>query len=352
MGVLVMLHTGIVGASGYSGVELMRIISGHPEMKISYLTAHTYSGERVSSLYPSLAGTEDDLFREFDPAEAAQSCDNVFFALPHGESMDKIPALTDLGVKVVDLGADYRLRDIRLFKEWYGIDHSHPDLVRSSAYGIPEYCRDEIRDADLVANPGCYPTGALLGIIPLALNGMIGEGPVLIDSKSGASGAGRKLDLALHFSQLDENLKPYSVSGHRHAPEIEEALTLIGGVEGKEICFVPHLVPMVRGILTTIYVPLKGYVTAEDARNALGDCYKDEFFIHVLEKGSYPETKAVTGTNRCHIALELQEGSSTAVVMTAIDNLGKGAAGQAVQNMNLMCGLDEKSGIDNVGLYP
>ncbi len=347
-----MLKVGVVGASGYAGAELLRLIKNHPGMEVTYVTAHTYAGQSVSSLYPAFLGVLDDKFEEFNLDKAKEKCEALFFSLPHGKSMEMIPGVLESGIKVVDLGADFRLGKPEVFEEWYGVEHSSPVILEGVVYGLTEFNREKVIAAEIVANPGCYPTGALLGLLPLVKGGLVGEGQVVVDSKSGASGAGRGLDLSLHFSQLDENLKPYSVSGHRHLPEIEQEVIKFGQEENIGICFVPHLVPMVRGILTTMYVPIKSGVGAKEIGEILALAYESEKFVTVMNSGSYPETKAVQGTNRCHVGYDLQESLEIAVVMTAIDNLGKGAAGQAIQNMNLMCGLEEDQGLKQTALFP
>jgi N-acetyl-gamma-glutamyl-phosphate reductase len=338
----------------------MRIIRGHPEMEVTVTTAHQYAGERVASLYPSLEGFYDGTFAEFDAEVVHENCDAVFLGLPHGESMAVAPGLLDAGKKVVDLSADFRLRDPASYENWYGTEHACPGLLGEAVYGLPEVNREKISGARLVANPGCYPTCALLGLFPLAGAGMIG-GPVVIDAKSGISGAGRKLTLATHYTQAAENICPYGVSGHRHLPEITAELSRLAGGAEVPIVFTPHLAPMNRGILCTIYVPLAGTDTgitrspgdlARDIRGLYERAYRDEQFVSLLPDGEYPQTKAVHGSNNCHVGLELAAGGSILIVMAAIDNLVKGASGQAVQSMNAMCGIPESLGLVGPGYFP
>lgn len=345
------VRAAVVGASGYTGAELMRILASHPRMGVTYATANRYAGEPIQSLYPSLAGYYPGLFQRYDPVRMAESCDVVFMGLPHTESMKIAPGIVEAGKKVVDLSADFRFSEPGLYARTYGVEHQAGGLLEGAVYGLPEFNRAAVPDAEIVANPGCYPTGALLGLIPLARAGMIG-GPVAIDAKSGVSGAGRKTTLATHYPQVADGICPYAVSGHRHQPEIASQLEKALGGRVPELVFVPHLTPMNRGILCTMYVVLKDGAGSREAREVLNDAYDSEEFVIVLPEGSYPETKSVQGTNSCHVAVEETGGGKMLVVMTAIDNLVKGASGQAVQNMNLLCGLPEGEGLAGPGLFP
>lgn len=346
-----MIKVGIVGASGYTGAELMRIIWEHPEMEVSMATALSYSGAGIASLYPSLAGYYDGCFVDYDSGKIKADCDVVFTGLPHGESMKLLPELISMGKKVVDLSADFRFSDPGVYAKWYGLEHCCPELLEAAAYGVPEIWRKEIAGAELVANPGCYPTAALLALYP-ALEAGIVEGTVVVDAKSGVSGAGRKLTLGTHFPQVADSIAPYAVAGHRHQPEMEARLSEVFKGKDMKVIFVPHLVPMNRGILCTGYARLNTQVNTEEVRGIYESAYGGEVFVQLLERGEYPQTKAVQGSNNCQINVELPGEGETLVLMSAVDNLIKGASGQAVQNMNLMCGLPEETGLAGPGLFP
>lgn len=310
-------------------------------------TAGRYAGAKIASLYPSLAPQYPGSFVAYEP-DALNGCDVVFSCLPHGESMKAVAEIVDAGNKVVDLSADYRL-SADDYAKWYGIEHSSPGLLQEAVYGLPELNRREISSAGLVANPGCYPTASLIGLAPLASAGMI-AGTVIVDAKTGMSGAGRQLTLPTHFSQAADSISPYAVTGHRHTPEISSGLeTLSGGPV--DVVFTPHLAPMDRGILSTMYVPLAAGSEPSGVRELFAKAYAGEPFVHLLEEGCYPQTKAVRGSNNCHVAVEVS-GVGVAVVMSAIDNLVKGASGQAVQSANIMLGLQETSGLTSPGLFP
>jgi len=345
-----LIRVGIVGASGYTGAELMRIISGHPEMEVTIATANRYRGELISNLYPSLEYYYPGTFQAYEPGVIDDRCDVVFLGLPHGESMKALPEIVSMDKRVVDLSADLRFDDPGEYEKWYGEEHACPELSVRAVYGLTEIHRKAVAAAGLVANPGCYPTGALLGLIPAAEAGYI-KGTVVVDAKSGISGAGRKATPTTHFSQVSENVAPYAVSGHRHMPEISAGLAKVTG-ETVAIVFTPHLVPMSRGILCTMYVPLDRNTGAGEIRDFYQEFYRGERFIQVQGEGVYPQTKAVQGSNNCQISLEVPGDGSTLVVMSAIDNLVKGASGQAVQNMNLMRGLPEWMGLESPGLFP
>lgn len=346
-----MIRVGIIGASGYTGAELLRIIAQHQEIDVTVATAHEHSGKRISSLYPSLAMFYEDEFKAYDRNEIEKRCDAVFIGLPHGESMKIVPGLMSIGKKIVDLSADFRFDDPAVYEKWYGVPHSCPELLEQAVYGLPELNRDRIEDSQLVANPGCYPTAVALGLLPL-VEGSFVSGTVYIDAKSGISGAGRKLTLQTHFPQVADNIVPYAVSGHRHQPEMEQVLTgvTVGGTF--PVAFIPHLVPMNRGILCTMYVPLKDRMGDSEIWDLYNDAYSVEAFVHLLDAGECPQTKAVQGSNNCHIGMAAALNGEGLVVMSAIDNLVKGASGQAVQNMNLLCGLPEDTGLLAPGLFP
>jgi N-acetyl-gamma-glutamyl-phosphate reductase len=346
-----LLKAGVIGASGYTGAELLRIIWSHPEMEVALATAGQYAGEPIASLYPSLAGAYQGYFETFDPGSASEACDVFFVGLPHGESMKAVPGLVATGKRVVDLSADFRLDDAGVYERWYGAGHEAPGLMAEAVYGLPELNRERISTARLTANPGCYPTAALLGLYPIAAEGLV-EGTVIVDAKSGVSGAGRKLTLNTHYPQVADGMVPYGVSGHRHLPEITGELNKLTAGPGLDVVFAPHLAPMNRGILCTMYLELSERSSAAGVRALYEKAYVSERFIQLLPAGVYPGTKAVQGSNNCQVGLEVAGGGRTLVVMTAIDNLVKGASGGAVQNMNLMCGLPEDTGLAGPGLFP
>lgn len=343
-----MIKVGIVGGTGYTGVELLRILSGHPQVEIRAVTSRSDAGVKVSDLYPNLRGKIDT---EFKPPEigALADCDTVFFATPNGTSMRMARELRNLEIKIIDLAADFRLRDPSEWEKWYGEPHSCPELLKQSVYGLTEVNRSAIRDASLIACPGCYPTAVQLGFLPLLEAGVVRVSGLIADVKSGVSGAGRKAQLSSLMAECGEGLKAYAVSGHRHLPEIIQGLS---GFSDAEIglTFVPHLVPMIRGIHATLYAHLCS--TDLDLQALYEKRYQNEPFVDVLPAGVHPDTRNVKGSNRCQMAVHRPGRSDTVVVLVVIDNLVKGAAGQAVQNMNLMYGLDESTGLDLVGLYP
>jgi len=342
------LKVGIVGATGYTGVELLRLLVGHEQVDIQVVTSNSEKDQYVTNVFPSLSGYMDLKFSEHD-SPALTECDVVFFATPHATSMYKIPELLNSNVKIIDLSADFRLQDAEQWQHWYGVEHAAPELLKSAVYGLPEINRDQISKADLVANPGCYPTAVSLGLLPLLEEGMVDINSLIADAKSGVSGAGRKAAMASLFSEASETFKAYGVSGHRHLPEICQTLSLCSG-QGVDITFVPHLVPMVRGIFATLYARLKQMDI--DVTDIYTTRYINEPFVEVLPNGSQPDTRSVRGTNMCRIAVSQSQDSDKLVVLSVIDNLVKGAAGQAIQNMNIMFGLDEASGLNLPAIYP
>lgn len=343
-----MVNIGIVGGTGYTGSELLRLLVAHPHAVVRVITSRADAGQRVADALPMLRGRVDLVFE--DPEQAPLSdCDLVFFATPNGTAMHQAPALLDADVRVVDLAADFRIKDISLWERWYGMAHAAPALVDEAVYGLPEVNRDAIRGARLVANPGCYPTAITLGLLPLLESGLIEPARVIADGKSGVSGAGRKASAGMLMAEVGESFKAYSVAGHRHEPEIEETLRLATGQQ-VGLTFVPHLVPMVRGIEATIYAGLRG--GADDLYGMFAARYADEPFVDVAPADLPLETRAVRGSNLCRIAVSEPQRKGTAVVQSVIDNLVKGAAGQAVQNMNLMLGFAETDGLDSVALVP
>ncbi|MEE9929397.1 N-acetyl-gamma-glutamyl-phosphate reductase [Microvirgula aerodenitrificans] len=342
-----MIKVGIVGGTGYTGVELLRLLSRHPGVELKAITSRKEAGLRVDAMFPSLRGRVDLAFSAPESAGLAQ-CDVVFFATPNGIAMNEAVALLDAGVRVIDLAADFRIRDIAEWEKWYGMTHAAPSLVAEAVYGLPEVNREAIRGARLVANPGCYPTAVQLGFLPLIEAGVIDTATLIADCKSGVSGAGRKAEVGALFAESTDSFKAYGVAGHRHLPEIRQGLSRVSGAP-VGLTFVPHLTPMVRGIHATLYGRLDRDI---DLQALFEQRYHDEPFVDVLPAGSHPETRSVRGANLCRIAVHRPQGGDTVVVLSVIDNLVKGAAGQAVQNLNLMFGFDEAAGLDIVPLMP
>jgi N-acetyl-gamma-glutamyl-phosphate reductase len=342
-----MIKVGIVGGTGYTGVELLRILSQHPEVQIQTITSRQEAGVAVADLFPSLRGRVALKF--CDPAEAAlEDCAVVFFATPNGIAMQQVRSLLDAGVRVIDLAADFRIKDVAVWEKWYGMPHACPELVAKAVYGLPEIHRDRIRKARLVANPGCYPTAVQLGFLPLIEAGIVDVDHLVADVKSGVSGAGRKAEVHTLFAEASDNFKAYGVPGHRHLPEIRQGLSNMAA-KPVGLTFVPHLTPMIRGIHATLYARL---TTNTDLQTLFEQRYANEPFVDVLPAGSHPETRSVRGSNLCRIAVHRPQGGDTVVVLSVTDNLVKGAAGQAVQNMNLMFGLPETLAIDHAPLLP
>ncbi len=342
-----MIKVGIVGGTGYTGVELLRLLACHPEVSLQVITSRAESGLPVSDLYPNLRGHLDLNFSEPDTDALAQ-CDVVFFATPHTVAMASVPQLLQRGVRVIDLSADFRLKDIALWEHWYQVKHSCPDLVSQAVYGLPEVNRAQIRDAQLVAVPGCYPTAVQLGFLPLLEAGVVSKDHLIADAKSGVSGAGRKAALGTLLTEASESMKAYAVAGHRHLPEISQGLNQMAG-ETVDFTFVPHLTPMIRGIHATLYSTLNQEV---DVQRLFEQRFANEPFVDVMPAGSHPETRTVRGANVCRIAVHRPQNGNTVVVLSVIDNLVKGASGQAIQNMNIMFGLDEQLGINSIAMLP
>ncbi|MBX9297955.1 N-acetyl-gamma-glutamyl-phosphate reductase [Chromobacterium vaccinii] len=342
-----MIKVGIVGGTGYTGVELLRLLAKHPQARVTAVTSRKDAGIRVDEMFPSLRGRIDLAFSTPDEAKL-QDCDVVFFATPNGIAMQEAAALLDAGVRVVDLAADFRIKDVFEWEKWYGMPHAAPQLVADAVYGLPEVNREAIRGARLVANPGCYPTAVQLGFLPLIESGAIDAASLIADCKSGVSGAGRKGEIGALLAEAGDSFKAYGVAGHRHLPEIRQGLARASG-KPVGLTFVPHLTPMIRGIHATLYARLSKDVDLQQLFEAR---YAGEAFVDVLPAGSHPETRSVRGANLCRIAVHRPQGGDTVVVLSVIDNLVKGAAGQAVQNMNLMFGLPETDGLDVVPLLP
>lgn len=343
-----MVKVGIVGGTGYTGVELLRLLAAHAEVEVVAITSRAECGRRVDDLFPNLRGHYDLAFSEPD-VQMLAACDVVFFATPHNVAMNMVPELLAAHARVIDLSADYRIRDAALWSHWYGESHASPELLGEAVYGLPELNREKIAGARLVACPGCYPTSVQLGYMPLLARGLVDPQHLIASSASGVSGAGRQAKVDNLLSEVSDSFKAYAVSGHRHLPELEQGLSDIAR-QKVEITFVPHMLPIVRGIHSTLFsrVNDKGV----DLQALYEDWYKDEPFVDVLPAGVFPQTRTVKGANRCQIAVTVPQERDTVVVMAAIDNLVKGASGQAVQNMNIMLGLDESAGLQQVGLLP
>ena len=343
-----MIKVGVVGGTGYTGVELLRLLAGHPDAELTVITSRSEAGVPVADLFPNLRGSLELAFSVPDIAQLS-ACDLVFFATPNGTAMTMVPQLLEAGVRVIDLAADFRLREADEWQQWYGMAHACPETLQQAVYGLPEVNRAAIAQARLVANPGCYPTAVQLGFLPLLEEGLVESGHLIADAKSGVSGAGRKAATAALLCEASENFKAYAVPGHRHLPEIRQGLESAAG-KPVGLTFVPHLTPMIRGIHATLYAQL---IDADRDLQALFEArYSDEPFVDVLPAGSHPETRTVRGANVCRIAIHRPQQGNTVVVLAVIDNLVKGAAGQALQNMNIMFGLNEGAGLSHVALLP
>lgn len=341
------IRVGIVGGTGYTGVELLRLLARHPDVELTSITSRGDAGKPVADMFPSLRGHVSLAFS--DPAQAGlDKCDVVFFATPNGVAMHQVPALLESGVKVIDLAADFRLKDGAVWEKWYGMTHACPDVLAEAVYGLPEVNRERIRGARIIANPGCYPTAVQLGFLPLVEAGVVDLDGLIADAKSGVSGAGRKAEVHALFSEAADNFKAYGVGGHRHLPEIRQGLEAVAGRD-VGLTFVPHLTPLIRGIHATLYARLTGDC---DIQSLYEERYRGERFVDVMPSGSHPETRSVRASNMCRIAVHRPQGSDVVVVLSVIDNLVKGAAGQAVQNMNLMFELDESCGLELVPVLP
>jgi N-acetyl-gamma-glutamyl-phosphate reductase len=346
-----MIKVGIVGGTGYTGVELLRLLAVHPQAEVRTITSRKEAGMPVAEMFPSLRGLPRLTALKYSDAAQAdlKGCDFVFFATPHGVAMAQARELAGAGVKIIDLAADFRLKDPAEFERWYKMPHACPDLLAESVYGLPEMHRQAIRQARIVGNPGCYPTAIQLGFLPLVEAGIVDPAHLIADAKSGVSGAGRKAELGLAFSEASDNFKAYNVAGHRHHPEIVQGLNG-AGKSPVTLVFTPHLTPMIRGIHATLYARLtKADIDLQGLYEAR---YAGEPFVDVLPPGSHPDTRSVRASNVCRIAIHRPQGGDIAVVLAVIDNLVKGAAGQAVQNMNLMSGLPEETGLTAPPVLP
>ncbi len=343
-----MIRVGVVGGTGYTGVELLRILANHPEAEIVAITSRAEQGVRVDELYPNLRGHYDLQFSLPD-VDLLADCDVVFFATPHNVAMNMVAELFARDVKIVDLSADFRIRDAKLWSQWYGEEHACPEILPEAVYGLPEYNRQAIANARLVACPGCYPTSVQLGLLPLLEKNLVDVEQLIANAASGASGAGRQAKVDNLLAEVSDSFKAYGVAGHRHLPEIEQGLEDIANKK-VSVTFVPHLLPIIRGIHSTLYAQLLD--DGVDLQALFEQRYADEPFVDVLPQGMYPQTRTVKGSNHCRIAVAKPQDRETVVVMSVIDNLVKGASGQAVQNMNIMLGLDETLGLNSVALLP
>lgn len=344
-----MIRVGILGATGYAGSELVRLLCQHDGAELTMLTSKSYEGQKMSEIYPALRGVCDLVLEAPTPEVVAEKCDLVFTALPHGASKEIIPRLYELGLKIIDLSGDYRYNDQAVYELWYKQPHSSPELLKESVYGLPELHRDEIKKARLIGNPGCYTTCSILGLAPLLAAKLVDEKNIIIDAKSGVSGAGRGLGIDYHFCECTENMKAYKVATHRHTSEIEQELSIVAENE-IALSFTPHLVPMKRGIFATMYANLKTKKTKEELITLYKDYYAGEHFVRIYEDG-LPESNHVAGSNFVDIGITVDDRLGRVIVVSTIDNLIKGAAGQAVQNMNLLCGYPETKGLTQAGFY-
>jgi len=339
-----MIKAGIIGATGYAGEELVRILMNHPDVELTYLSSRSYTGESFQDIFPNFNSLLADKCVSMNVSEMAELCDVVFLALPHGLTFGQINEEILSKTVIIDLGADFRLDNADVYETWYGIKHTNTLLLKKAVYGLCEYNRDSVKKSQLIANPGCYTTCSILSVSPLLHAGFIDPGTIIIDAKSGISGAGRSLSMGVHFAECNESVKAYKVAAHRHTPEIEQELATAAG-ENVTITFTPHLIPMNRGILTTSYASLKKPTSLESIYEYYRDFYKEDFFIRILEPGKLPETRFVRSSNFVDIGFALDKRTNRVIVVGALDNLIKGAAGQAVQNMNIRFSLDEKKGL-------
>lgn len=345
-----MINVGILGSTGYAGQQLVWLLTNHSNANIVFLSSHSYEGDLYSDIYKNYYGFNKNICINMQEAECKlNSIDVLFIALPHGKSFDITKKALEKGVKVIDLGADFRIKSKATYEQWYGLEHQCSELLGASVYGLPELKRESIKNASLIANPGCYPTASILALAPLLKAKIVDPKSIIIDAKSGVSGAGRNAAIPNIYTECNESIKAYSVASHRHTPEIEQELSHLLGSD-LTLVFTPHLVPMNRGILSVCYANLTIDMSQEELYKLYNEFYKDEFFVKVTE--DMPETKYVKGSNMCHIGLRLDKRTGKVIVCSAIDNLMKGAAGQAIQNMNIMFGLDEKTGLNFPAMLP
>lgn len=345
-----MYQVGIIG-DGYTAAELLRLMAGHDELRPVMVTSTENIGKNIDEIYPQLGAFYNLTCQPTDLALIKQQCEAVFLALPHGLSVPMVKELATAGIKCVDLGADFRLQDVNIYQKYYEIRHEAPEMLAQAVYGLPELYRDEIKVSQIVANPGCFPTSAILPLAPLLEAGIIEARGIVVDSKSGASGAGKAAKPTSHFCEVNEGIKAYGVGTHRHAPEIAQELSRAAG-EKVGMIFTPHLVPMNRGILSTCYAQLRKGITAEQVRRVLEEKYQSELFVQILPPGVFPQTKWVYGSNFCYIGVFADDESGSVILVSVLDNLCKGASGQAIQNLNLMLGIDEDKGLRGMGVHP
>ncbi|MFZ7132788.1 MAG: N-acetyl-gamma-glutamyl-phosphate reductase [Eubacteriales bacterium] len=346
-----MIKAAIIGATGYAGQELMRLLVQHPQVDVTVITSRSNKDERYDSIYGNYLNISSLIFTQDNLEEISKKVDVIYIALPHGVASNMMTENILKNAKVIDLGADYRLKDVNIYETWYNTKHGSKHIIEQSIYGLCEINRQVIKNYSLIANPGCYTTCSILSLAPLMAQNYIDKTSIIIDAKSGVTGAGRSLHISTHFTECNESIKAYKIASHRHTPEIEEQLSTMAGEE-IHLIFTPHLVPMNRGILTTCYIRLTEDVLLDDICALYNEFYKDEYFIRVLNRGINPETKWVKGSNYCDIGLNIDKRSNTLIVIGAIDNLIKGAAGQAVQNMNILFGLEEKMGLESIPMFP
>jgi len=345
-----MIKVGVIGATGYVGIEIIRLLQNHPQVSVTVAVSQSFVGQKISDVYPSLKNICDLECQGLDMDCIYDKADLFITALPHGISKQVIPYLIEKGKRVIDHSGDFRYKSVEVYEKWYKTRHEMPELLSKAVYGLPELYREKIKNAQLVANPGCYPTCSILGMAPLLANKIIDTKNIIIDAVSGVSGAGRKTDLPYQFCEVDENFKAYGVATHRHTSEIEQELSLIAG-ENITLSFTPHLAPMKRGMLCTAYANLKREISARELVDLYKEHYKGEFFVRVLDEGKLPETKFVAGSNFIDIGLVVDKRLDRVIVISALDNLMKGAAGQAIQDLNIMYGLPEQTGLNTPGLY-
>ncbi len=343
------LRVAIVGATGYAGAELLRLLLGHPDVEVTHLTSETFSGQSAAGVFPALRGRLNLRLEAFETKAVAQAADFIFTALPPQKAMAVIPNFLKAGRRVVDLSADYRLKDPAVYAEWYGAKHTSADLLAEAVYGLPEFYREDIRKARLVANPGCYPTGGILALGPLLEARLLDPSSLVVDAKSGVSGAGRRVELPYQFSEVNESLRAYGLPRHRHTPEMEQELGRLAG-DPLSLTFTPHLVPMTRGVLTTCYGQGTRSLDGKEVRGVLEAAYQEEPFVCLSPEGEYPTTGQVWGSNHVGLAVQVDTRTNRVIVISVLDNLVKGAAGAAIQNMNLMAGFPETRGLEGLGI--
>lgn len=346
-----MIKAGVIGAAGYGGGELVRLLCQHPETELVALTGHSNAGKHILEVFPHLRGYVDLMVETLDVDRMAAAADVVFLALPHGHAVDTATALCAKGVKVIDLGADFRFHDTDIYEAWYKVPHNNPALAKQAVYGLPEIWREEVKTAQLIGNPGCYPTSVALGLYPLLKAGVIDVNSIIVDSKSGVSGAGRTPSATVVYGECNDSINAYKVAAHRHIPEMEQSISRMAGTPAT-INFTPHLTPMTRGILSTIYANLTAETSQEEIRALYEAAYQEEPFVRVLPEGVWPHTKWVAGSNFCDVNAMVDQRTKRVIICAAIDNLVKGAAGQAIQNMNLLFGLPETMGLLQVPMFP